>query len=102
MRTPEAIIIKPILTEKMLEAQEESRKYAFHVLGVANKIEIKRSVEKKFNVLVDNVRTINVKGKTKRMNTKKGLTRGKRSDWKKAIITLKEGFTIDFFEDQQG
>lgn len=102
MKSPEFILVRPILTEKMLQAQEAERKYAFHVHKKANKIEIKQSVEKKFNVLVDTVHTINVKGKTKRMNTQRGLTTGKRGDWKKAVVTLKEGFSIDFFEDQQG
>ncbi len=102
MKTPESILLRPILTEKMLHAQEAMQKYAFAVSRTANKIEIKESVEKKFNVQVNDVRTINVKGKLKRMNTKGGLTRGKRSDWKKAVVTLKEGFSIDFFENQQG
>ena len=101
MRT-NAIIIKPILTEKMLAAQEDRNKYAFKVLENANKIEIKRAVERKFKVVVKDVRTVNVKGKNKRMNTRKGLTTGRRSNWKKAIITLTEGHTIDFFEGQQG
>jgi len=101
MRTPEGILIRPILTEKMLHLQEVANKYAFQVVTEANKIEIKRAVESKFDVQVDNVHTIKVKGKTKRMNTRRGLTRGRRSDWKKAVVTLKEGYTIDFFQDIQ-
>lgn len=102
MRSVELLLIKPILTEKMLALQEDGRKYGFQVERYANKIEIKKAVEAKFNVLVDGVQTINVKGKSKRMNTRKGLTRGKRSDWKKAIVTLSEGHSIDFFGDHQG
>jgi large subunit ribosomal protein L23 len=101
MNNPEAILIKPLLTEKMLQLQEESRKYAFKVAQKANKIEIKKAVENKFGVEVEKVRTIVVKGKSKRMNTRRGLTRGKRSDWKKAIVTLQEGHSIDFFQTQQ-
>lgn len=102
MRSLKSLLIKPILTEKMLALQEDGRKYTFQVERHANKIEIKKAVEAKFNVLVDGVQTINVKGKSKRMNTRKGLTSGKRSDWKKAIVTLSEGHSIDFFGVQQG
>ncbi|MFQ5648369.1 MAG: 50S ribosomal protein L23 [bacterium] len=101
MKPLETILLRPILTEKMLSMQEEARKYAFEVAQRANKIEIKRAVERKFEVLVENVRTINVKGKSKRMNTRKGLTHGKRSDWKKAIVTLADGYTIDLFGEKQ-
>jgi large subunit ribosomal protein L23 len=83
-------------------AQEIGNKYAFKVLDSANKIEIKKAVEAKFNVQVKEVRTINVKGKRKRMNTRRGITTGKRASWKKALVTLIEGHTIDFFEGQQG
>jgi len=98
MKLPETILLQPILTEKMLHAQEVNRQYAFKVLRNANKIEIKHAVEVKFNVGVDTVRTVVVKGKSKRMNTRRGLTSGKRSSWKKAIVTLREGDSIDFFE----
>jgi len=83
-------------------AQELGNKYAFKVEDSANKIEIKKAVESKFNVLVKDVKTINVKGKSKRMNTRRGLTSGRRANWKKAVVTLIEGHTIDFFEGQQG
>ncbi len=92
------VIIKPLLTEKALKLQEDQNKYGFVVTQTANKIEIKRAVEKKFDVSVDNVRTINVHGKSKQMNTRRGLTQGRRSGWKKAIVTLREGDKIDFFE----
>ena len=92
------ILLRPILTEKMLKLQESHAKYAFVVDRTANKIDIKKAVEKKFDVTVDRIQTVNVKGKTKRMNTRRGITTGKRSDWKKAIVTLRSGDSIDFFE----
>ena len=98
MKTTREVLIRPILTEKMLKLQESHRKYGFVVNIEANKIEIKNAVEKKFDVSVDSVATIKVKGKTKQSNTRRGLTRGKRSDWKKAIVTLRDGDAIDFFE----
>jgi len=98
MKKDQETLIKPILTEKILKLQEATGKYAFVVNKNANKIEIKQAVQKKFDVTVDNVRTVNVKGKSKKMNTRRGITRGKRSDWKKAIVTLRSGDSIDFFE----
>ena len=92
------ILKRPILTEKMLKLQESKRQYAFEVDGRANKIEVEKAVHDKFDVTVENVNIVNVKGKTKRMNTRRGLTNGKRSDWKKAIVTLREGDSINFFE----
>ena len=92
------ILIKPILTEKMLKLQESERKYAFKVQNNVNKIMVKKAVQDRFDVTVENVNIICVKGKSKQMNTRRGITRGKRSDWKKAIITLREGDAINFFE----
>jgi len=98
MKKEHPILVRPILTEKILKLQETEAKYAFVVDKDANKIEIKQAVEKKFDVSVKSVRTINVKGKTKRMNTRRGITTGRRSNWRKAIVTLREGDSIDFFE----
>lgn len=98
MKKERHVLIKPILTEKMLKMQESARKYAFVVEMDANKIAIKRAIEKKFDVTVDNVATILVKGKAKKMNTRRGITQGNRPNWKKAIVTLREGDTIDYFE----
>ncbi len=100
MKSSDLLLIKPLLTEKMLRQQEEQRKYAFLVAPHANKIEIKRAVESKFRVTVTSVKTLNAKGKAKRLNTRRGITRGKRSDKKKAIVTLKEGQAIDFFQER--
>ena len=93
------IIIRPLFTEKMTQLEDVERKYAFQVISKANKIDIKNAVEKKFEVEVQKVATMNRLGKTKDMTMKSGgrtiRTSGKRSNWKKAIVTLKEGFTID-------
>jgi len=98
MKKEHQVLIKPILTEKALKMQEATSRYAFVVNSDVNKIQIKQAVEKKFDVTVDDVKTINVKGKAKQMNTRRGITRGSRSDWKKAIVTLRSGDKIDFFE----
>ncbi len=75
--------------------------YAFQVDPHANKIEIKRAVEEKFDVKVKKVRTMNFRGKSKQMTVRSGgrviKTSGKRSSWKKAVVTLDEGFSIDLY-----
>ena len=87
------VLIRPIITEKTTLLMQEN-KYTFQVPLNANKVEIRKAVESIFNVKVEKVATIRVLGKTKRM----GLTMGKRSDYKKAIVTLKAGETIELFE----
>lgn len=89
------ILIQPLMTEKMT-ALTGARQFAFKVHPDANKIEIQKAVEKKFNVNVLSVRTISMKGKTKSQLTRRGRVAGRRSGWKKAVVTLKEGQTIDF------
>ena len=93
------IIIKPILTEKMAILEERENKHAFLVSIGANKTEIKKAIELKFDVKVVKVATINQSGKQKQMTVRSGgrtiRTSGKRSDYKKAIITLDSGSTID-------
>lgn len=89
------IIKKPCLTEKGMTLQEMNNQVVFKVDPAANKLEIKQAVEAVFNVTVEDVRTCNVKGKKKRM----GKYMGKRSSWKKAIVNLAEGSTIDFLEE---
>jgi len=101
MKTTDMILIRPLMTEKIMAFKESDGKYGFQVSLDANKIEIKRAVEHKFEVEVKSVSTINVKGKQKRMNSQKGVTKGKRSDWKKAIVTLVEGHSIDIFAPKQ-
>ena len=99
MRNVYEILKRPILTEKMLKLQEAKRQYAFEVNDKSSKIEIKKAIQEKFDVTVEHVNVIMVKGKSKRLNTRRGITRGKRSDWKKAIVTLREGDAINFFEN---
>jgi large subunit ribosomal protein L23 len=94
MKEAQKIIRRPLITEKSTRQKEESRQYVFEVHRDANKIEIQSAVEHLFKVTVLQVRTSNVLGKVKRL----GRRYGKRPDWKKAIITLKEGDRIDFFE----
>lgn len=87
------MLLKPIITEKTTMLMSDG-KYTFKVPLHANKIEIRKAVESVFNVKVKSVATIRVLGKVKRM----GKFEGKRSDYKKAVVTLQEGETIEFFE----
>jgi len=86
------ILIRPLITERTTQLMAEG-KYVFVVAKKANKIEIGKAVAEIFKVKVDSVNTVNVLGKTKRM----GRTQGKRSDYKKAIVKLAAGETIEFF-----
>jgi large subunit ribosomal protein L23 len=90
------ILLRPIITEKMT-ALGDARQYAFEVPLTSNKIEIGKAVEKKFNVTVNSVRTVRVKGKRKTQLTRRGRFEGWTKTWKKAIVTLKEGDKIDYF-----
>lgn len=93
MKDARDIIIRPLITERSMENSEKN-KYTFEVAKDANKIEIANAVKEIFDVDVDNVHTMNMKGKKKRM----GLKQGRRKNWKKAIVTLKEGSKeIEFF-----
>ena len=95
MRTAEEIIIKPIFTEKAMYLKEKENKVVIEVAKNAYKIEIKKAFEKLFNVKVEKVNTVNVKGKKKR---RLGRREGRTRSWKKAIITLRKGEKIDFLE----
>ena len=94
------LLIRPLLTEKMAIMQERENKYAFIVDKNANKNQIKEAVEKKFDVIVLKVATMNIEGKLKQMTTRSNgrtiRTQGRRSSYKKTIITLKDGYVIDF------
>jgi large subunit ribosomal protein L23 len=94
VKNPRSIILKPLVTEKGSRLREEGNKYLFSVVSDANKIDIKRAVQEIFNVKVKDVKTIIMHGKVKRM----GAFQGKRPDWKKAVVTLEEGQSIDLFE----
>ena len=88
------IIRRPLVTEKSTQANEETNKVTFVVRRDANKIEIKRAVEEVFGVSVLGVRTLNNRGKNKRV----GARQGRKPDWKKAVVSLREGDRIDLFE----
>ena len=92
-KLPEQIIKRPLLTEKGTAMGEEGNKVLFEVTMRANKIEIRKAVEKIYNVKVKTVHTQIVRGKMKRQ----GRSMGKRPNWKRAIVTLAEGSSIDFF-----
>jgi large subunit ribosomal protein L23 len=108
-RAPRDILIRPVITEESSrlqfnpgrtrkrhqDKQQEIRpQFVFEVSRDATKIEIKRAVERMFEVHVSSVNTLNVQGKDRRV----GRSVGKRSDWKKAVVTLDEGEAIDVFE----
>ena len=94
MKTTQDIIIRPLITERAAVMKEAHNKVVFQVAVDANKNEIKKAVESLFGVTVLAIRTMNVKGKPKRM----GRFEGRRAAWKKAIVTLSEEDTLDFFE----
>jgi len=112
-----AFIIKPLVTEKMTKLTEKSSveksykikgetrtkkaeaRFGFIVKPEANKLEIKKEVEGKYNVTVIDVNTMRYAGKRQSRYTRKGLVRGQKNAFKKAIVTLKEGDTIDFYSN---
>ena len=93
-RDPRTIILEPVVTEKTARRREAKNQVTFKVARNANKIEIRNAVEELFDVSVRTVRTMAVHGKVKRL----GRFKGRRASWKKAIVTLREGDTIEFFE----
>ena len=93
-REAHQIIQRPLITEKSTRQKEEGNQIVFVVDPKANKVEIRQAVEKLFKVKVLQVHTMNILGKQKRM----GRSLGWKSDWKKAIVTLREGDRIEFFE----
>ena len=94
MRDPRSIVRKALITEKGTALRELRNQYHFEVARDANKIEIQRAVEAIFSVKVEHVRTMQMRGKVKRQ----GRYLGKRSDWKKAVVTLLPEQKIDLFE----
>ncbi|MER3421947.1 MAG: 50S ribosomal protein L23 [Nitrospiraceae bacterium] len=93
-RDSQDVLVQPLLTEKMTALRESGNKVAFIVRRDANRIEIKRAVESALKVRVERVNVMNVAGKVKRL----GRFMGKRSDWKKAVVTLKEGEKLEMYE----
>ena len=88
------IILRPLATEKASTGEAATNTYVFEVGETANKHEIKHAIERFFNVKVEDVRTVRVRGKFKRF----GRFYGKRSNWKKAYVKLASGHTLNFFE----
>ena len=93
------IIKKPVITEKMTAITEKLNRYAFIVDKRANKLQIKQAVQDLYGVQVESVNTINYEGKLKSRYTKTGVSSGRRDAFKKAIVTLAKGETIDFFSN---
>jgi len=93
-----SILVRPLVTEKV-SALNEKGKYGFIVDIGANKVEIKQAVQKMYGVNVQHVNTINVMGKRKVRYTKAGVVEGRKPNFKKAIVTLKEGEVIDFYNN---
>ena len=94
-----AYIIKPLVTEKMSSITEKQNKFGFIVRPAANKLEIKAEVEALYGVNVVAVNTMRYAGKNKSRYTKAGLLKGRTNAFKKAVVTLKEGETIDFYSN---
>ncbi len=90
------VLLEPRVTEKSTQLADSNRQFTFKVIKDATKAEVKGAVELLFEVKVESVQLMNVKGKSKRF----GQRQGRRSDWKKAYVKLKEGFDIDFMGAQ--
>ncbi len=93
------VLIKPLITEKSESLSEDQNKYTFMVDKRANKVEIKKAVEEFYNVTVDKVNTAVMPGKAVVRSTKSGILRGRKGNYKKAIVTLAYDDEIDFFGD---
>ncbi|MQA90671.1 MAG: 50S ribosomal protein L23 [Gemmatimonas sp.] len=94
MRSIHQIVIRPLVTEKSTAALERDGAYSFVVARDANKVEIAQAIEQLFNVKVSDVRTMQYRGKQRRL----GRYVGRRSAWKKAVVKLREGDSIEIFE----
>ena len=91
--TPQDVVIRPLITEKTLRLAERENSYTFQVRPDANKVQIRDAIERLFNVHVNGVRTQNMIGKFRRV----GRYFGSTSNWKKAVVNVKEGDTIEFY-----
>ena len=94
-----SIIIKPLITEKMTIITDKSQRYGFIVDKKANKIEIKKAIDNLYKVNVEEINTMINPGKSKSRNTKSGFIKGSTSAYKKAIVSLASGETIDFYSN---
>lgn len=93
------VLYKPIVTEKMTGQGDDLNKYGFIVDKKANKIQIRKAVEEMYGVTVETVNTMRYGGKQKSRYTKSGVISGKSKSYKKAVVTLAEGETIDFYSN---
>ena len=93
------VILKPVITEKMTDKGEKLNQYGFIVDKTANKLQIKDEVEELYGVQVLSVNTMNYSGKRKSRSTKSGMISGKTKAFKKAVVTIAEGESIDFFSN---
>ena len=91
------VLVKPILTEKANAQQEKLRRYAFRVSRKANKLEIKKALEEFYGITVIDVNTLVVPAKHKTRSTKAGIVQGRKPAYKKALVTIAEGETIDLY-----
>jgi large subunit ribosomal protein L23 len=91
--SPQEIVIRPLITEKTLRIAERTNAYTFKVRPTANKVQVRDAIERIFNVRVTGVRTQNYRGKFRRVGRYTGAT----SNWKKAIVKVKEGDSIEFY-----
>ena len=102
MSIKSSIILRPILSEKGTLLGETQNKYVFQVEKKSNKLEIKQAIENKFKVKIQKVATLNMKGKRKNLTIRSNgnvlRTSGNRANWKKAIVTLQDGYTIDILD----
>lgn len=94
MKDSRDVLIKPIITENSMLKMEENNTYTFKVAKNSNKIQIRNAVEEIFDVKVDNVNTMNIRGKKRRL----GRNEGRTASWKKALVKLAEGDSIEIFE----
>lgn len=94
-----AYIIKPLVTEKMTGITEKLNQFGFIVRPEANKLQIKAEIEAMYNVTVVSVNTMKYAGKNKSRYTRSGLIQGRSNTFKKAVVSLKEGETIDFYSN---
>jgi large subunit ribosomal protein L23 len=93
------VLIRPLITEKMTGISEKLKQYGFVVDKNANKLQIRKAIESMYGVTVESVNTIRYSGKNKSRYTKSGFVSGKMNAFKKAIVTLQEGQTIDFYSN---
>lgn len=92
-------ILEPVVTEKANRLSEEGNRYTFRVSPDADKYQIKKEVKKLYGVNVKAVNTMIVRGKNKKRYTKTAIVRGRTAAWKKAIVTLSQGDSIDFYSN---